>query len=223
MARAREYAQAGEVLERGRVRESGGSRPTALFLRAPSGRFGHGRILLARPPEGEQGAEPRGTLGRIRVLPPNRAAEVKRRAVAQRSPRCVHAVRSRAGVVSSSVWAARPAHPYGRDLVHTAFSCTHQDAISKGFADRARTGADRWEVPYLPIDRPTWGVRTRRSSGSTASPARAASPISRRATTGWTSRPGRAPTSRVRCRRRPTTAARRPHRRTCGNCSRRPT
>ncbi|MFI6598839.1 2-isopropylmalate synthase [Nonomuraea sp. NPDC050536] len=40
-------------------------------------------------------------------------------------------------------------HPYAGDLVYTAFSGTHQDAISKGFA--TRKGA-LWEVPYLPID-----------------------------------------------------------------------
>lgn len=53
-----------------------------------------------------------------------------------------------------------PRHPYVGDLVHTAFSGTHQDAIKKGFAEhRARaeaTGvpADQlaWRVPYLPID-----------------------------------------------------------------------
>ena len=53
-----------------------------------------------------------------------------------------------------------PRHPYVGDLVHTAFSGTHQDAIKKGFAEhRARaiaTGvAEReleWRVPYLPID-----------------------------------------------------------------------
>ncbi|MFF1838479.1 2-isopropylmalate synthase [Streptomyces sp. NPDC058231] len=45
-----------------------------------------------------------------------------------------------------------PRHPYGGDLVYTAFSGTHQDAISKGFTHHARTGPDRWEVPYLPID-----------------------------------------------------------------------
>ncbi|MFE2773695.1 2-isopropylmalate synthase [Microbacterium resistens] len=53
-----------------------------------------------------------------------------------------------------------PRHPYVGDLVHTAFSGTHQDAIRKGFAEhreRARsTGvAEReiaWRVPYLPID-----------------------------------------------------------------------
>jgi 2-isopropylmalate synthase len=51
-------------------------------------------------------------------------------------------------------------HPYGGDLVYTAFSGSHQDAINKGFqamqAGAARTGVGvdehRWEVPYLPID-----------------------------------------------------------------------
>lgn len=42
-----------------------------------------------------------------------------------------------------------PRHPYGGELVYTAFSGTHQDAISKGLA---RPASDRWEVPYLPID-----------------------------------------------------------------------
>ncbi|MFC6469490.1 2-isopropylmalate synthase [Gordonia humi] len=46
-----------------------------------------------------------------------------------------------------------PRHPYVGDLVHTAFSGTHQDAIRKGFAARrdGRRGQP-WEVPYLPID-----------------------------------------------------------------------
>ncbi len=51
-------------------------------------------------------------------------------------------------------------HPYGGDLVYTAFSGSHQDAINKGLAamqvdaDEAGTEVDdfRWEVPYLPID-----------------------------------------------------------------------
>ncbi|MER7765460.1 2-isopropylmalate synthase [Kitasatospora sp. NPDC096140] len=51
-------------------------------------------------------------------------------------------------------------HPYAGDLVHTAFSGTHQDAIRKGFAQHARTAAELgvtereapWSVPYLPID-----------------------------------------------------------------------
>ena len=45
-----------------------------------------------------------------------------------------------------------PRHPYAGDLVYTAFSGSHQDAIKKGFDDRKRTGDPRWEVPYLPID-----------------------------------------------------------------------
>ena len=40
-------------------------------------------------------------------------------------------------------------HPYAGDLVFTAFSGSHQDAIKKGMAGVDR---DRWEVPYLPID-----------------------------------------------------------------------
>lgn len=40
-------------------------------------------------------------------------------------------------------------HPYAGDLVFTAFSGSHQDAIRKGMA---RVDADRWAVPYLPID-----------------------------------------------------------------------
>lgn len=43
-----------------------------------------------------------------------------------------------------------PRHPYAGDLVHTAFSGSHQDAIRKGFSQRDSNGI--WEVPYLPID-----------------------------------------------------------------------
>src|SRR5690606_18638681 len=43
-----------------------------------------------------------------------------------------------------------PRHPYAGELVFTAFSGSHQDAIKKGFAQR-KVG-DVWEVPYLPID-----------------------------------------------------------------------
>ena len=51
--------------------------------------------------------------------------------------------------------AVPPRHPYGGDLVFTAFSGSHQDAIKKGLADRAAAvtrGASLWDVPYLPID-----------------------------------------------------------------------
>ncbi len=42
--------------------------------------------------------------------------------------------------------------PYGGDLVFTAFSGSHQDAINKGFKDRAAHPDSFWEVPYLTID-----------------------------------------------------------------------
>jgi 2-isopropylmalate synthase len=45
-----------------------------------------------------------------------------------------------------------PRHPYVGDLVYTAFSGSHQDAIKKGFEAVERTGQTLWEVPYLPID-----------------------------------------------------------------------
>jgi 2-isopropylmalate synthase len=44
-------------------------------------------------------------------------------------------------------------HPYGGDLVFTAFSGSHQDAIKKGMDRRGKLGADApWDVPYLTID-----------------------------------------------------------------------
>jgi len=53
-----------------------------------------------------------------------------------------------------------PRHPYAGDLVYTAFSGSHQDAIKKGLEDLDRRAAERgipvseidWEAPYLPID-----------------------------------------------------------------------
>ncbi|WP_457943188.1 2-isopropylmalate synthase [Caproiciproducens sp. LBM24188] len=43
-------------------------------------------------------------------------------------------------------------HPYAGDLVFTAFSGSHQDAIKKGFDYMAESGTQYWEVPYLPIN-----------------------------------------------------------------------
>lgn len=43
-------------------------------------------------------------------------------------------------------------HPYAGDLVFTAFSGSHQDAIKKGIDYMAHSGTEYWEVPYLPID-----------------------------------------------------------------------
>jgi 2-isopropylmalate synthase len=45
-----------------------------------------------------------------------------------------------------------PRHPYAGDLVFTAFSGSHQDAIKKGFAAQAERNDQLWNVPYLPID-----------------------------------------------------------------------
>ncbi len=45
-----------------------------------------------------------------------------------------------------------PRHPYGGELVFTAFSGSHQDAIRKGFAAQAQSNSGVWDVPYLPID-----------------------------------------------------------------------
>jgi len=43
-------------------------------------------------------------------------------------------------------------HPYAGELVYTAFSGSHQDAIKKGFEALAKRNDTLWEVPYLPID-----------------------------------------------------------------------
>ena len=45
-----------------------------------------------------------------------------------------------------------PRHPYAGELVFTAFSGSHQDAIKKGFAAREKEPDAYWDVPYLPID-----------------------------------------------------------------------
>ena len=43
-------------------------------------------------------------------------------------------------------------HPYGGELVFTAFSGSHQDAIKKGFEANEKQNDEHWRVPYLPID-----------------------------------------------------------------------
>ena len=45
-----------------------------------------------------------------------------------------------------------PRHPYAGDLVFTAFSGSHQDAIKKGLTEIRNSNQEIWEVPYLPID-----------------------------------------------------------------------
>ncbi len=43
-------------------------------------------------------------------------------------------------------------HPYAGELVYTAFSGSHQDAINKGMTEYEANGSSQWAVPYLPID-----------------------------------------------------------------------
>ncbi len=45
-----------------------------------------------------------------------------------------------------------PRHPYAGELVFTAFSGSHQDAIKKGFDAQAKRNDQLWAMPYLPID-----------------------------------------------------------------------
>ena len=45
-----------------------------------------------------------------------------------------------------------PRHPYAGDLVFTAFSGSHQDAIKKGLVEMRKSNDPNWEVPYLPMD-----------------------------------------------------------------------
>ena len=45
-----------------------------------------------------------------------------------------------------------PRHPYAGELVFTAFSGSHQDAIHKGMKNLANTDGSKYEVPYLAID-----------------------------------------------------------------------
>jgi len=45
-----------------------------------------------------------------------------------------------------------PRHPYVGELVYTAFSGSHQDAIKKGMDAQERSGSEVWDVPYLPLD-----------------------------------------------------------------------
>ena len=60
------------------------------------------------------------------------------------------------GIVATAEYCTRlpvgERHPYAGELVFTAFSGSHQDAIKKGFAAREARGDTLWEVPYLPVD-----------------------------------------------------------------------
>ena len=75
-----------------------------------------------------------------------------------------------------------PRHPYVGDLVFTAFSGSHQDAIKKGLAALDKQGI--WDVPYLPIDPADVGRTMSRLFGSTASQGKVVLPICWSATIG---------------------------------------
>jgi 2-isopropylmalate synthase len=69
-----------------------------------------------------------------------------------------------------------PRHPYAGELVFTAFSGSHQDAIKKGFAAQEARNDEFWDVPYLPIDPKDLGrdyeavIRVNSQSARAASP-----------------------------------------------------
>jgi len=58
----------------------------------------------------------------------------------------------RAVVEACNELPVHPRHPYAGELVYTAFSGSHQDAIKKGMEAYARGTSELWEVPYLHID-----------------------------------------------------------------------
>jgi 2-isopropylmalate synthase len=59
---------------------------------------------------------------------------------------------TRAIVESCNELPVHPRHPWAGELVYTAFSGSHQDAIKKGMYAQERSGSETWDVPYLPID-----------------------------------------------------------------------
>ena len=59
---------------------------------------------------------------------------------------------ARAIVEACNELPVHPRHPWVGELVYTAFSGSHQDAIKKGIYAQQRSGSELWDVPYLPID-----------------------------------------------------------------------
>ncbi len=88
-----------------------------------------------------------------------------------------HIDATKAIVVECNELPVHPRHPYAGELVYTAFSGSHQDAIKKGMyaQQRSQSGASGMS-PTWRSTRPTSGAATRRSSASTRSRARAESP-----------------------------------------------
>jgi 2-isopropylmalate synthase len=63
-----------------------------------------------------------------------------------------HLDAARATVEECNELPVHPRHPWSGELVYTAFSGSHQDAIKKGMYAWERSGSAVWDVPYLPID-----------------------------------------------------------------------
>ncbi len=63
-----------------------------------------------------------------------------------------HIDEARAIVEECNELPVHPRHPYVGELVYTAFSGSHQDAIKKGMYAQERSGSELWDVPYLSID-----------------------------------------------------------------------
>jgi 2-isopropylmalate synthase len=59
---------------------------------------------------------------------------------------------TKAAVEECNELPVHPRHPWAGELVYTAFSGSHQDAIKKGMLAQERSGEEVWDVPYLPID-----------------------------------------------------------------------
>jgi 2-isopropylmalate synthase len=59
---------------------------------------------------------------------------------------------ARAVVEACNELPVHPRHPWVGELVYTAFSGSHQDAIKKGMYAQQRSESETWDVPYLPID-----------------------------------------------------------------------
>jgi 2-isopropylmalate synthase len=59
---------------------------------------------------------------------------------------------TKAAVEECNELPVHPRHPWAGELVYTAFSGSHQDAIKKGMHAQERSGDQLWDVPYLPID-----------------------------------------------------------------------
>jgi 2-isopropylmalate synthase len=63
-----------------------------------------------------------------------------------------HVDEARAVVEECNELPVHPRHPYAGELVYTAFSGSHQDAIKKGMYAQQRSDSELWDVPYLAVD-----------------------------------------------------------------------